>query len=176
MDVCLVLATLRDLPCVMRLMEAFHFFDHDGPFDFLEAEQTMRQLINQSELGRIWLIKANGDEKEQSANGLRDKQKVVGYVAVTFSLRVEARGRCAFVDELFVEEAYRGRGVGKGAIARLKQACRELGIIQLHLEVLADNPHAQRLYKREGFNLQPRSLMTVVLKNEQDDSKSTEIA
>jgi ribosomal protein S18 acetylase RimI-like enzyme len=50
--------------------------------------------------------------------------------------------------------------VGKSAIKFVEEACRALGVQALHLEVGRDNPRAQALYRRVGFEDHDRYLMT----------------
>jgi GNAT superfamily N-acetyltransferase len=79
---------------------------------------------------------------------------------VTFGFSLEFRGRNAFVDELFVREEHRGRGLGAAALAVAEEFCRGLGIAALRLEVERENPRAQELYEREGFRVHPRHILT----------------
>jgi ribosomal protein S18 acetylase RimI-like enzyme len=72
-------------------------------------------------------------------------------VVLTLGYSLEFGGRDAFVDELYVQPAYRGLGVGRQALAVLEKACRELGVRALHLEVGRTNLRAQALYKAAGF-------------------------
>jgi ribosomal protein S18 acetylase RimI-like enzyme len=55
------------------------------------------------------------------------------------------------VDEIFVEEAARGRGVGRAALRALAREAERLGVRALHLEVESANQAAQALYRSEGF-------------------------
>ncbi|WP_407060098.1 GNAT family N-acetyltransferase [Kiloniella spongiae] len=73
------------------------------------------------------------------------------------------RGRDFFIDELFVEKAYRNQGIGTKA---LKYACKQskiLGARRVVLEVEQANPRAKALYERLGFQLHPRHLMSKFL-------------
>jgi GNAT superfamily N-acetyltransferase len=55
-----------------------------------------------------------------------------------------------FVEDLFVVEAARGRGVGRRLLARLAAIARERGASSLNLNVLDWNP-ARAFYRRLGF-------------------------
>ena len=55
-----------------------------------------------------------------------------------------------FVEDLFVTEAARGRGVGRMLLARLARVARERGATSLNLVVLDWNP-ARAFYRRLGF-------------------------
>ena len=78
-------------------------------------------------------------------------EEVAGYVVITFGFSIEFRGRDAFVDELFVKDGFRGRGLGAAALRFAEGVCRERGIRALHLEVDRGNTRAQSVYGRAGF-------------------------
>ena len=112
------------------------------PFDGLDyveatAAKALQQLICSEQLGRIWLILLDGT--------------AIGYTALTFGFSLEMGGRDAFIDELFLIEAARGKGIGKRVMHFLKTEAQKSGIQALHLVVNRHNEPAQRLYKMSGF-------------------------
>ena len=85
---------------------------------------------------------------------------MVGYLAVTLGYSLEYRGRDAFLDEVYLAEEARGEGRGREALELAEAYGRERGAKALHLVVERHRPHAQELYRRAGFHLQDRHLMT----------------
>ena len=129
------------LPMIRALCE------HDGtPFDEAGVRRALAQVVADDSLGRVWLAEWGNDP--------------AGYVVLTFGFSLEFGGRDAFIDELYVREEFRGRGLGRRAIELAERACRERGIGALHLEVERANPTAQELYRRSGFRDHDRYLMT----------------
>jgi GNAT superfamily N-acetyltransferase len=123
------------------------FYAHEGiPFDPAASEPVVRELLDRPQLGRVLEIVADG--------------RPVGYAVVALGYSLEFGGRSAFLDELYVEPARRGRGIGTLALGLLQQTSRELGARSLALEVGLDNAGAERLYRREGFASNGRQLMT----------------
>ncbi len=55
------------------------------------------------------------------------------------------------IQTIAVTEAARNHGLGRALIARLTAEARRRGARELFLEVRADNPTAQRLYRALGF-------------------------
>ena len=55
------------------------------------------------------------------------------------------------VTNIAVDQAYRGRGIGRALLAALMQYAANLGVAYLTLEVRRSNLVAQRLYERFGF-------------------------
>jgi GNAT superfamily N-acetyltransferase len=114
------------------------------PFEREAAQAALRPLLCDGSLGRVWLF--------------RDGGKAIGYFVLTLGWSLEYLGRDAFVDELYVSPAHRGRGLGSRALDLIDEACREIGVQALHLEVERENLEARRLYLRRGFSENDRSL------------------
>ena len=135
----------RDLAAVVDLQE--EFYKAGGyPFDRAIAERALAQLSRDPSLGRLFIIEDQGN--------------VVGYLVVTFGFTLEFGGRDAFVDELYVIESARGKGLGTAALELAEDMCRDEGLRALHLEVEFKNEAARRLYANNGFAEHTRFLMT----------------
>jgi ribosomal protein S18 acetylase RimI-like enzyme len=136
------LATVADLPVLLDLESAF--YAHEGyPFHRALNEQSMRRLIADANLGRLFMI-GEGD----------------GYMVLTFGFSIEFGGRDSFVDELYVAPHARGRGLGTEALVVAERACAEAGVATLHLEVEHVNARARALYERHGYSAHDRHLMS----------------
>lgn len=83
----------------------------------------------------------------------------MGYVIVTFSWSVEFGGLDAFIDEIYLRPAVRGRSIATETLLKLPKALAEAGVKALHLEVDRDNERAKRLYARAGFKASDRYLL-----------------
>jgi len=92
--------------------------------------------------------------------GIKFDAELAGYLVLTFGYSLEFHGRDALVDELYVREAYRGRGAGTLSLAFVEEICRTEGIRALHLEVDRGNERARRLYHRAGYEDHDRYLLT----------------
>ena len=146
MEVCFQLAQADDLAFLMHCMREFHNFDHTEPFDEVPARAAMEKVVTDKALGRVWLI--------------QQAEETVGYIVLTLAYRLEHRGYYAFLDELYIRADRRGRGIGTKAIEFLKQTCQSLGVQTMQLEVKQDNPQANALYQRAGFEPQARQVLT----------------
>ncbi|HET7232078.1 MAG TPA: GNAT family N-acetyltransferase [Longimicrobium sp.] len=137
--------TLDDEAVLEELMR--EFYAHEGlDYERSRSREAVRTLLADPALGRIWLFRVGGD--------------VVGYTAVTVCYSLEFAGRYALVDELYVREGWRGRGIGARALELAADACRELGVAAVRLEVDTWNTRAMALYQRLGFDLQERYMMS----------------
>jgi len=141
----ITVATLADEPVLRELMA--EFYAHEGlVFDEERTLGAFRTLAADPNLGRVWIFRVGGE--------------AVGYLAVTVCFSLEFAGRYALVDELYVREAHRGRGIGAHALEAAAEACRALDVSALRLEVDVQNTRARDLYRRLGFVLQERHMMS----------------
>lgn len=87
----------------------------------------------------------------------------MGVAILSFSHTLERGGATAWLDELYVVPASRGRGVGGALLRRALREARREGCESLHLEVVRGHGRAARLYVREGFQRLPRTRYMRVL-------------
>lgn len=77
-------------------------------------------------------------------------------------------GACDWLEDIFVREELRGRGIGGRAIELVWEMLREKGLETMYLEVVPANEAAIRLYHRLGFtNLNTLTLNRSVKKKSQ---------
>ncbi len=136
-------AVAADVPALLALQQQFYAAE-GYPYDRFVMERGMRQLLADESLGRLFVM----------------GEPLAGYLVLSFGFSLEFGGRDAFVDELYVAEASRGRGLGTLGLRIAEEACREAGIGALHLEVEHANPRARALYERSGYKSHDRHLMT----------------
>jgi GNAT superfamily N-acetyltransferase len=115
-------------------------------FDEQRRRVIFDQFVRDSPYGRAWLI-VEGEEP-------------IGYVVLTVSFSFEYRGCDAYIDELYIAEEHRGRGIGRRTMEFVETMARELGVNAMHLEVSRDNTAALELYRRIGYVDHDRYLMT----------------
>jgi len=125
---------------IQAMDEVFSRLVRDKAFRELlrcDPEKALANLIGRPDLGGVWLIGAAGGP--------------VGYLVLTWGYSLEFGGRDAFLDELYLEAAWRGQGLGRQAMRFAEEACRANGVLALHLEVERENVKAQAFYDKTGF-------------------------
>jgi ribosomal protein S18 acetylase RimI-like enzyme len=122
-------------------------YAHDSiRYDLDRARETCEWLIANPGHGGIWVIRSEG----------RD----AGYLIVTQCVSIEFGGRFALLDELYVDEAFRGQGLGAEAVEFAAAWARERGLKAIRLETAHDNERARGLYRKCGYVVDERHLMT----------------
>lgn len=137
-------AGLDDAELLLSYARAFHMED-GHPLSPL-AEEALKSLLGMPEAGRIFIIE--------------DAGQPAGYGVLCFGFSIEFGGRDCFIDDLYIVPQARGRGVGAASIALLSEISRTFGCKALHLEVMAENERAARLYTRHGFKDRGSMLMS----------------
>lgn len=85
------------------------------------------------------------------------EREPVGVAVVAYTWTVERGGLVAWLDELYVVPARRGRGVGKQLLTRAMGLARRAGCTTMELEVVRGHERSARLYRRAGFRRLPRT-------------------
>ena len=135
---------ISDISIITQMMQDFYAIDN-YPMDVEVAKNLFQEFISNEHLGKSWLIYTENE--------------IVGYIILTFIFSFEYGGKIAFVDELFIKETARGKGIGKEAIQFIQREVPKLSLKLLYLEVEPHNENAQKLYLAHDFELHNRKLM-----------------
>lgn len=138
MSAALHLATEADLDRLLPMVAAYHAFDNIHKTDEHRRDAIL-PLLQGSPHGAIWLI--------------GPRRAPVGYIAISFGWSIELGGMDGFIDEFFIRENIRGRGMGTEVLAALLPQLAQAGLKALHLEVAKDNGNARKLYLKQGFEM-----------------------
>ncbi len=120
---------------LLELAQAFHA--EDGHPLSERGAAAIGMVAGGHPLGRAWLIEEAGH--------------TIGYAVLGLGFGIEYGGADAFVDDLYLVPAVRGRGLGAQVLTLLETEARALGLAALFLVVDPDNAPARRLYDRAGF-------------------------
>jgi len=149
MPISIARATPADLEFLLPMMR--HMQEDDPwsePFHEPTVRANLAELLQNPMYGVVYVV--------------REETAPVGYLVICFDYSLEYRGKGAWIDELFVEAAHRGKGIGTQLLDLAENASREHQAKFLHLEVTHGNP-AVELYRRRGFADHHRYLMSKTL-------------
>jgi GNAT superfamily N-acetyltransferase len=123
-----------DLDALLPLVAEFCAVDgHE--FAPARVGSALRPLLADDGLGQVWVLADDG--------GLG------GYAVVTWGWSLEAGGREALLDELYVRE--RNQGAGALLLEAAAVGSRAAGASRLFLETESANAAVRRFYARHGF-------------------------
>lgn len=126
------------------MMQDFYAIDN-YPIDVEVSKKLFQEFITDENLGKAWLIYS--------------EDELVGYVILTFVFSFEYQGRIAFIDELYLKETARGKGIGAKTLQFIKEQIPKLSLKLLYLEVEHHNENAQKLYLANEFEIHNRKLL-----------------
>ena len=141
--------TTADIETIVSMMQEFYAIDN-YPIKSDVSKALFEEFISNKNLGKAWLIVSDNE--------------IVGYLILTFVFSFEYQGKIAFLDELYVTEKARGKGIGSEAIAFIKTESHKLSLKLIYLEVEPHNEKAQKLYLANGFESHKRKLMQYKIK------------
>ena len=141
-------ASLEDVPRLVALMAEF-YAEGGYALNHQRAAEAFAALLADERLGHVWFIQADS--------------KDVGHVVVTLCFSMEYGGLIAYVDDLFVQRAFRRAGLGTAALEEVKAFCAKRGVGALFVETGQENAAAQALYRRAGLVNTDRQLLALRL-------------
>ncbi len=102
-------------------------------------EGAERFYGERSELGSVLVAESDG--------------KVVGFAYFEYepTLYAELATRVAWLHDIYVEPAARGRGTGKALLVAVRDEAKSLGANKVLLSVALGNEEGRRLFERNGF-------------------------
>jgi GNAT superfamily N-acetyltransferase len=103
------------------------------------------------------------DDPSRGALILATSPSPIGIAALAYTWTLEHGGLVAWLDELYVIPAERGRGIGTTLLHHAVDVARAAGALALELEVDTGHARAERLYVREGFSRLPRARWSLPL-------------
>lgn len=141
-------ASPNDVERLVALMAEF-YAEGGYKLNHRRATEAFALLLADERLGQVWFIQAGSQE--------------VGHVVVTFCYSMEYGGLIAFVDDLFVQRAFRRAGLGTAALAKVREFCKTRGVRAMFVETGRTNVAALALYQRVGFVNTDRQLLALSL-------------
>jgi GNAT superfamily N-acetyltransferase len=128
-------AGLGEVEELLPLMRAYCDFYEVNPADEGLLEMA-RALIADPEQGSLYVASENG--------------RLIGFAALGWKWASTRGARIGVMEDLFVDQAARGKGVADALIERCAERCREHGAPVLEWVTAPDNRRAQAVYDRMG--------------------------
>ena len=141
-------ATVADVSRLVELMSDF-FAEAYLTLDRDRAGEVFMKLLADMRLGEVGVITLDGG--------------TVGYYVLIFAMSMEYGDLVAWLDDLYVQPAVRGRGLGSLALAHMLERCHARAVRALSVEVSPDNVGARHLYASAGMTPVRRDLLTLSL-------------
>ena len=137
--------TKNDKQLYLHYVDIFYHTDVvESPVPKENYEVTFNELMRSDDYLKCYIFECEG--------------KPCGFVLLSKTFSQEAGGLSVTIEEIYIDEEYRGRGLATEFFDCLKS----IGEIQrLRIEVEDYNEGAKRLYERMGFKLLPYLQMVI---------------
>ena len=135
-----------DVSKVKEMMRVFYASDAvstNGSDDIFNND--IKECVSDSPFAAGYVFEADGE--------------TAGYGMLAFGFSTEFGARCIWIEDIYVKEQYRGKGIGSRFIEYVK-SIRDGRIIRLEAE--KENVSAIKLYEKCGFGALPYLEMIIV--------------
>jgi ribosomal protein S18 acetylase RimI-like enzyme len=129
----------KDLPEVVGLItQLAEVSNYDKEFQLNEFSRIFRKMAALPEVYENYVYESNG--------------KVAGFISVVFYMTYFHRVGTAQVNELVVDDNFRGQGIGQALMKAAEQEARRRGMDELEVGTEQENLPAQQFYRKYGFD------------------------
>jgi GNAT superfamily N-acetyltransferase len=128
-------ATASDVPLLLRFSREFAEYERQPGAVVIEEETLIRDGFGAQPKFRSLIAEWDG--------------QAIGY-ALFFGFYSSCKGAGMFLEDLYVQEKFRGRGIGKALLSQVARIARQEGSYGIRWEVLGWNEPAIKFYKSLG--------------------------
>jgi len=126
----------QDIPELLRLVRRYWEFEglqgDDG-----RVTATLEALLDRPDRGGAWLARVDGT--------------AAGSLLAVYVFSLEHLGLTAEIDEFYVSQDYRARGLGSGLLRAAEAEFAGLGCTNVSLQLARDNHAARAFYHHHGY-------------------------
>src|SRR6202049_1376024 len=128
-------ATVSDVPLLLRFSREFAEYERQPDAVVIKEDTLTRDGFGPQPKFRSLIAEWDGE--------------AIGY-ALFFGFYSSCKGSGIFLEDLFVRETFRGRGIGRALLSQLGRLAREEGSYGIRWEVFGWNESAIKFYKSLG--------------------------
>ncbi|XP_077535641.1 diamine acetyltransferase 1-like [Haemaphysalis longicornis] len=142
-------AELKDCPTVLRLVHALANFHKMADMVNINLEQLEHAMFK-SQQPKLWAFLATVRRRDAGGTLVSAEEAVVGLITFHYRYSAALGGRILYMEDLFVSEEYRGRGLGVGLLRAACDQALKNKCAALQFRVHKDNESARRVYFKYG--------------------------
>ena len=128
-------ATITDVPLLLKLIRELAEYERQPNAVVIEEETLIKDGFGSQPKFHALIAEWGGT--------------AIGY-ALFFGFYSSWKGSGLFLEDLFVREAFRGRGIGRALLCEVARVARQEGSVGIRWEVLDWNESAIKFYKSLG--------------------------
>lgn len=151
MEILIRKATVEDVPAMMRLVHELAEFEK-LPHEVLNTEAQMKE-------------EGFGNHPAFEALVAEVGGKILGMSVFYYSYSTW-KGRSIYIDDIIVNESFRGKGIGRALMEGTIQIAKETQVGKLHWQVLDWNEPAIRFYEKYKPDFDPEWINCAISKKD----------
>jgi GNAT superfamily N-acetyltransferase len=128
-------AAISDVPLLLRFFREFAEYERQPGAVVIEEETLIKDGFGARPKFRSLIAEWDG--------------QAIGY-ALFFGIYSSLKGSGIFLEDLFVRQTFRGRGIGRALLSQLARIARQEGSYGIRWEVFGWNESAIKFYKSLG--------------------------
>jgi len=153
-------AAQSDVPRCAELLGILFSQEHDFTPDAERQSRGLSMIIHQPELGRIFVAEVDGT--------------IQGMVMLLFTVSTFLGERVALLEDMVVDPAWRGKGLGTLLMEEALDFARREGLGRITLLTDRDNETAQQFYTSKNFT-QSEMVVFINCLSSSSDQESDEL-
>lgn len=138
-------AVYNDIDTILRFMKAYYKIERKE-FHEEKSRSAITYLLMNEDIGSLWIIKHNS--------------VAIGYYCLAYNYSLDIAGRDCFLDEIYIDTAYRGKGIGTEIMNHIITYLKKMKFKGMHLLVYNYNKPAYEFYCKNGFVEQDGKFLT----------------
>jgi GNAT superfamily N-acetyltransferase len=135
-------ATPADAPAIAQLLR-LQMEEHSLPFHAERISAALAAVFATPSLGSFLLVEGEGT--------------LIGVAYIAFLHSMEHAATIPLLEELYVLERYRGRGLGSALLNEVLKRFSQRTGLPMELEIDSTHRQVEGLYRRHGFTLRTRT-------------------
>ncbi|RDI48016.1 GNAT family N-acetyltransferase [Falsibacillus pallidus] len=119
----------------LMLQYIVDFYQRPKP-DEKDLEELILSLMHNPSVGKQLLAVEN--------------DRLIGFSTLYFTFSTTRVKKVAILNDLFITQKWRGKGIGESLFRKSEQQAREMGCANMSWQTAVDNVKAQSLYRKMG--------------------------
>ena len=134
-------ATLKDVPILLKFEQ-----------DLINVERPMDPTLKDGHISYYDVSEfIRQDDSELLVAEFEGEIAASGYAQIKSDKHYLKHNRQGYLGFMFVSEEHRGKGLNNQITNALFKWCKSKGVLEIKLDVYADNPSAIKAYQKVGF-------------------------
>ncbi len=137
-DIIIRLMNKNDIPLVQKLIQQLdHIYKSGHDISINAISSTFFDMETNKNIYKNYVVLLN--------------EKIIGFISTIFYKTFFHTGGTALINELIIDENYRGKKIGEKIISEIKKEAEILEVNEIEVSTSIENKKAIQFYKKNGL-------------------------